>query len=471
MTYAEFKTKYQSGYGLTTSTKLKDAYRQYQLSGTLPKDTTGTTAGDELPEGFPLPETYETMEDWYAATGQKPPSTYEEWQKVNPEGTKEEYLRELAGTAIGAIFPGVKPTPTEPTTPPITPTEAPPPPEVAPPPEVVTPIVAPTPEIPPLVVTPAPAVPEIPEIPKPEVTPAPEYEPSPEELAWRGEYGDALREWREAKGYGIPEETQAQMMQQATDILKARETESIRVMRNNMESRQITNSGFILANEMTIKSNTTIALANSVTDIQINSALMKMASFEKSMAASAQFLGYLSEQSKLAYAPKLQTWQAEQQATMEQWRAQQNATMAKWDAEWQTGMAEWSVGNEAAMAEWQTQHNTNMAEWNAQQDANMAEWQANYNTGMAFWEAENNATLLAWQGEMDIFKMELNQSYTTENIKLQATLNAEATRIQHAHELLIAEMELEAALEAAKAKGTGSLLGSASGAIATIIAK
>ncbi len=339
---------------------------------------------------------------------------------------------------------------------------------ILPPPEVPTPVVAPTPEVPPLEPTPAPEVPEIPEIPMPEITEAPAYEPSPEELAWRGEYSDALREWREAKGYGIPEETQAQMMQQATDILKARETEAIRVMRNNMESRQITNSGYIFANEMTIKSNTTLALANSVTDIQINSALMKMASFEKSMASSAQFLGYLSDQSRLAYAPKFATWQAEQQATMAQWDAQQKATMAHWEAEYNTGMAEWGVENEAAFAVWQTQHNTNMAEWQAQQEANMAEWQAQFETGMAYWDAQNNATLLAWKGEMDIFKMDLNQSYMTDNLQLQASLNAAATEIQHAHELLIAEMELEAAKEIAAATGTGSVIGGVSGVIASV---
>ncbi|GAI32178.1 unnamed protein product [marine sediment metagenome] len=36
LTYAEFKAQYQQGYGLATSTKIREAYREYRLHETLP---------------------------------------------------------------------------------------------------------------------------------------------------------------------------------------------------------------------------------------------------------------------------------------------------------------------------------------------------------------------------------------------------------------------------------------------------
>jgi len=156
----------------------------------------------------------------------------------------------------------------------------------------------------------------------PTVTPAPPYEISPAQKAFEEMYGGKVTEWVEAGGYGIPEETQAQMIQAQTDVLKAKETEDIRVMRNNMERRGITNSGFVFSNEQAIRSNTSVTLANSIRDVQISSALMKLASFEKAMGAAGQFLGYLSEQSQLKYQPEFATWQAEQMAKMQAWQAQ-----------------------------------------------------------------------------------------------------------------------------------------------------
>ncbi|GAH34738.1 unnamed protein product, partial [marine sediment metagenome] len=108
--------------------------------------------------------TYENIEEWRAATGQKPPPTLEEWQALNPEGTKEEYLREIAGTAIGGLFPGAKPAPTEEPTPTVPEQIE----EMPPVPTPEAPELAPAPEV-----TPAPEfeAPEVPEIPG--VTPAP----------------------------------------------------------------------------------------------------------------------------------------------------------------------------------------------------------------------------------------------------------------------------------------------------------
>jgi len=228
-------------------------------------------------------------------------------------------------------------------------------------------------------------------IPTPEVTPAPPYEISPAQQAFEEMLSGKITDWVESGGYGIPEETQALMIQQQTDSLKARETESIRVMKNNMERRGITNSGFVFANEQSIRSNTTVAIAGAIANVQINSALMKMASFEKAMGAAGQFLGYLSEQSQLKYAPEFATWQAEQMATMQ-----------------------------------------------------------------------------AWQGKLDVYKMELNQAYQTQNLTLQAQLQSQLNQEQNAFDLQLAEMEIEANNQIAKAQGVGNLIGTGLGILVSI---
>lgn len=158
-------------------------------------------------------------------------------------------------------------------------------------------------------------------VPAPAVTPAPPFEISPQQLAWQEKVGGYLTETLEMGGRGIPEETMALMTQRTTDTLKAKEAEDIRVMRNNMERRGITNSGFTFSNEQKIRSNTTVAIANSITDLNIKNSLMKMASFETAMGQAAQFLGYLGEMSQLKHQPKYQTWAAEQQAKLYQYQA------------------------------------------------------------------------------------------------------------------------------------------------------
>ena len=158
-------------------------------------------------------------------------------------------------------------------------------------------------------------------VPAPVVTPAPPYEISPAQTAFEEMVGGKITDWVEAGGYGIPEETQAQMIQQQTDVIKAGEAESLRVMKNNMERRGITNSGFIFAGEQAIRSNTSKTIAAGIADVQIKSALMKMASFETAMGQAGQFLGYLSEQSQLKYQPQFQTWAAQQQANLYQYQA------------------------------------------------------------------------------------------------------------------------------------------------------
>lgn len=158
-------------------------------------------------------------------------------------------------------------------------------------------------------------------VPAPAVTPAPPFEISPQQQAWQDQISGYLSSTLEQGGIGIPEETMALMTQQTTDALKAKETEDIRVMRNNMERRGITNSGFTFSNEQKIRSNTTMAIAKSITDLNIQNAFIKMASFENAMGQAGQFLGYLGEMSQLKYQPEYQTWAAQQQANLYQYQA------------------------------------------------------------------------------------------------------------------------------------------------------
>ncbi len=176
-------------------------------------------------------------------------------------------------------------------------------------------------------------VPPAPTFAAPQITPAPEYEKSPEQKAWEEMYSQQLQQWVEAGGYGIPEETQQQIIQGLTEQLKAKEAEDIRIMRLNMERRGLTNSGLVFANEQKIRSNTTLALAQSIRDVRIQSALLKMASFERALASTAEFLSYLSVESEKAYRPKLATWQMEQEAALRQYTANVQAKLAQYAAE------------------------------------------------------------------------------------------------------------------------------------------
>lgn len=217
-----------------------------------------------------------------------------------------------------------------------------------------------------------------------EITPAPPYEISPAQQAFEEMYSGKLTDWVE-NPQGIPEETQALMIQKQTDALKARETENIRVMRNNMERRGITNSGFIFANEQAIRSNTSVAIAGAIADVQINSALMKMASFEKAMGAAGQFLGYLSEQSQLKYAPEFATWQAEQMAKMQAWQAKIDFQKLAINQAYQT---------------------QNM-QLQAQLTSQLNEQQHGYDIELAEMEIEANQQAAAAQGAGNIFGMVL----------------------------------------------------------------
>ena len=137
---------------------------------------------------------------------------------------------------------------------------------------------------------------------------APAYEQSEEQKEWARMHSAQIQDIIDKKGIGIDEATQQLMKQQTWDLIKADRNERIRKLKETMEQRGITSSGLYISEEMKVHANATRALAASVTEVKIKSAFMKMASFENALGLSGQFLGYLSEQSQLAYAPKLATW-------------------------------------------------------------------------------------------------------------------------------------------------------------------
>jgi len=173
-------------------------------------------------------------------------------------------------------------------------------------------------------------------VPAPTVTPAPAFEITPEQQAWQDKVGGYISETLEMGGRGIPQETMDLMVGKTTDTLKAKETEDLRVMKNNMERRGITNSGFIFSNEQKIRSGTTMALANSITDLNIQNQLMKVASFETAMGQAAQYLGYLGEMSALKNAPATQTWMAQTQANLYQFQGKLDIYKTQLQAAYQT---------------------------------------------------------------------------------------------------------------------------------------
>ena len=75
------------------------------------------------------------------------------------------------------------------------------------------------------------------------------------------------------------------------------------------------------------------------------------------------------------------------------------------------------------------------------------------------------ATMQAWQGKMDIYKMEINQAYQTQNMQLEAQLQSQLNAEQNQFNIELAEMEIEANAQIATAQGAGSLFGTILGFI------
>ena len=422
MSYAEFKGKYQHGYGLSTSTKLKDAYREYQLHGTLP---TGAAPIEE-----------EAVEAVGEAVVEPTAPTAEEaaWQPTAP--TSEE---QIAGMPT---MPTLKP----PTLAPI--------PEVTPAPTFEAPEVPPIPEV-----TPAPTIAPI------EVVPAPEYVTTEEEAAWAEMYGGTIADIIKARGEGIPEETINLMIRQNTQALQSREDENMRLMHNDMERRGITNSGLVFWNQQKIKSATTVGIANSITDIQIKSALMKMASFENALGQAGQFLGYLQEQSKMIYAGKMATWEAQTQADLIQYQAQISADMDQWKMVNQFNLADWQTNTQALFAQWDKNTTAVIENWKMKNQFSIAEWETQANYNMAVFKIKTEATMARWSAQTDIYKMGINQAYMQDNMNLQGQIDAAAAEQQNIWDVEMEEMKAEAANQAAGVAGFWNIVGIFAGSI------
>ncbi|GAH96235.1 unnamed protein product, partial [marine sediment metagenome] len=140
-----------------------------------------------------------------------------------------------------------------------------------------------------------------------------------------------------------------------------------------------------------IKSATTTAIANSVTDIQIKSALMKMASFENALGHAGQFLGYLQEQSKIIFSGKMATWEAQTQADLIQYQAQISSDMEQWRMVNQFNLADWQANTQALFAQWDKNSTATIEHWKMDNVFSMEEWQTRANYDMAVFEIEFSA--------------------------------------------------------------------------------
>lgn len=335
-------------------------------------------------------------------------------------------------------------------------------------PEIPTPVVptlAPAPKVTSAPTVPTPVVPAIPAVtPAPtiaptEVAPAPEYVRTEEEKAFAEMYGGTIQDIIKARGEGIPEETINLMIRQTTQALIAREDENLRIMHNDMERRGITESGLVFWNQQKIKSATTISLANSITDIQIKSALMKMASFENALGHAGQFLGYLSEQSKMAYVGKMATWEAQTQADLIQYQAQISSDMEQWKMVNQFNLTNWQADTQALFAQWDRNSATMVEAWKMQNQFNIAEWETRVNYDMAVFQIKTQSLMTKWSAQMDIYKLGISQAYAQDNMNLAALINSESAEQQHLWDLEIIEIELEANEQVAATQGFFGLLG------------
>ena len=358
----------------------------------------------------------------------------------------------------GMTEPGVTPTAPTPTVEeqmalmpeaptPVAPTLAPVP-TVTPAPTVEAPVVPTMPAI-----TPAPTIPAI------TVPPAPGYEITEEEKAFAETYGGTIADIIKARGEGIPEETINLMIRQTTQILNAREDENLRIMHNDMERRGITNSGLVFWNQQKIKSSTTTALANSITDIQIKSSLMKMASFENALGHAGQFLGYLQEQSKMVYAGKMATWEAQTQANLIQYQAQISSDMDQWKMVNQFNLTGWQANTQALFDQWDKNSTAMIEQWKMDNQFSIAEWETQANYDMAVFQINTEALMTNWSAQMDIYKLGISQAYAQDNMNLAAQINSIAQEDEQAHEEHMLEIKMEAEEKAAATEGFFGFLG------------
>ena len=239
---------------------------------------------------------------------------------------------------------------------------------------------------------------------------APAYEISAAQKAWEESHAGRITDILSKGGLGIPEETQQLMKEKVFTDLKTREKESIRVLERDLEQRGIYNSNIYLSEKQKIRATTTRGLAAASTDIKIKSAFMKMASFENALGLSAQFLGYLSEQSQLAYAPKLETYRAQETAKLATFQAQEYAKIATYNA-------------------------------------------------------QVNAKLTTMQANVDIYKTKLHQAYATNNMSYAAEIAADAAHQAHLDNIVLAQMEIDAAKEQQKSELGANIFGTILGGI------
>lgn len=219
-----------------------------------------------------------------------------------------------------------------------------------------------------------PPVEALPPVEAPTITPAPEYQPSPEEAAWQEQYQGELQNWLDERGYGIPEETQQLMEQHLFDYLKADEQEQLRLLKNEMERRGLSNSGLYFYKSQQIRANVTTQMARGINEIQIQSSLMKLASFERAMGEAGNYLQYLGHQSELKYQAEFATWTAQQQAKMAAWQEnldrQKMAIAENWRRE---GMA-FDYQLTSQLNAQQHQYDLELAQMKIEADEKAAKW-------------------------------------------------------------------------------------------------
>lgn len=386
--YTEFYQKYKTGYGLSSANDVVTAYDAWKSTGVLPTAVEAAAAETPATEEAPIAEVAPVV----------PPPPEQTIQPVPvPESTVP--APPVADTPSGACTGGL---------------------DTA-------------------------AAAEVPEL---TVTPAPEYEISAEQAAWENTISTSLAETISQGGRGYDEETMDLMTKDITDTLKAKESEDIRVMKNNMEARGVTNSGFIFSNEQKIRSNTTTAIAKSITDLNIQNSLLKAASYETAIGQASQFLGYLSEQSQLKAQPAYLTWQAEQQAKLATYQAGIEIQKIKLQQLYAIKNMKIQQGYMQANMQYQALINANQA----------AIDQANAVNNLIL---SNSLTQqnMEYEAQLNANQSVINQGYQQTNLLTQAQINAEAAALQNKWDVEAAEIALEASNKAAMYSGFGGCVG------------
>jgi len=145
----------------------------------------------------------------------------------------------------------------------------------------------------------------------PQAPTLPPYKPTAELEKLSSQVGGAISGIIEQGGIGMGEDTKEQIFLREAEIINANTAQANKNLEDKMAAQGLSDSGMAFSESMKLASKNSIAMANVMRDVEIQDALMKVASYQNALGLGVQFLSYLSEESWRQYQPTLYQWQAQ----------------------------------------------------------------------------------------------------------------------------------------------------------------